>query len=467
MHCLNFKGICLELALLAAGILSAYAEPILIEAEKFNREGGSDTVKITPDRPGTTGGYCVTGDNTAGHWLEWDFTVPETGSYTVVLRYAGGRTWNVYREISIDGTVADASFSRVLLGPTGGFGRNSDEWKNQTVAREAGKAAEIKLSKGSHTLRITNRGGDGDNGAVNLDLVAFLSPGTDPEKAIVVPEWKPPVNEIIPNEADYAKPLAVSQLKTFAIKSTLLGGRLYKINVYLPQGYDRTKKYPVLYLLHGLNSDNTQWIPNMGLEKRADALIAEGKIKPLIIAAPSYDPSWGINSAPAFRIISDNKQYPFYEGPYEDYIVKEVIPFVEKYFSAGQNRTDRFIGGISMGGFAALHIGIAHSDLFSRIGGHSPALMVPPGYDTGCLYRKPHTEDVIHPRALAEKADLSATAFWLDCGTEDQLIYPVKQFADYLQSRHISVHFQSGPGVHSQTYNIPHLDEYLIFYAGI
>lgn len=307
----------------------------------------------------------------------------------------------------------------------------------------------------------------GENGAANLDLVAFLPHGTDPVQAIAIPEWKPPVDEIIPDQADYAKPLSDSQLKTFAIKSSLLGGRLYKINVYLPQGYDWTKKYPVLYLLHGLNSDNTQWIPNIGIEKRADALIAAGKIRPFIIVAPSYDPSWGINSAPAFRIISDDKQYPFYEGPYEDYIVKEVIPFVEKYFSAGRNRTDRFIGGISMGGFAALHIGIGHADLFSRIGGHSPALMAPPGYDTGCLYRKPHTEDVIHPRALAEKADLSATAVWIDCGTEDQLIYAAKQFADYLQSRHVSIRFQSGPGVHSQTYTIPHLDEYLIFYAGI
>ena len=146
---------------------------IIVEAENFVKEEGGQAVKTT-DRPGTSNNVCISSWDNAGHAIEWQVEIPETADYQIVLRYAGGQTWNVYRDLQIDGKIPGDAFKKILLEPTGGFGRNASEWKNLVVS-DGKQPALVNLSKGKHTIRMNNLGGEGANGGANLDLIAFLT----------------------------------------------------------------------------------------------------------------------------------------------------------------------------------------------------------------------------------------------------------------------------------------------------
>ena len=101
-----------------------------------------------------------------------------------------------------------------------------------------------------------------------------------------------------------------------------------KVNIYLPKGYSEKNKYPVLYLIHGYTGNEDTWFPGFQVEKKADAMIDKKEIKPLIIVAPQIDNSYGINSS--------NSQLPisaFNSGMYEDYLYKELVPYIETTYS--------------------------------------------------------------------------------------------------------------------------------------
>ncbi|MGC3962624.1 MAG: carbohydrate-binding protein [Rhodocyclaceae bacterium] len=162
------------MALVAAGLAfsaTALAADVLIEAESFNAQGGGNVAKVT-DRPATSGGAALMNFDNEGHWLEWKIDVPADGNYAVSLRYAGGRKWNVFREVQIDGKVPNDAFAKVTLPTTGGFGRAEAEWKDMVIVGADGKAAMVALTKGTHVLRITNLGGEGGaSGSANLDVI--------------------------------------------------------------------------------------------------------------------------------------------------------------------------------------------------------------------------------------------------------------------------------------------------------
>jgi enterochelin esterase-like enzyme len=129
----------------------------------------------------------------------------------------------------------------------------------------------------------------------------------------------------------------------------------WKYSVYLPDGYNTEgEKYSVIYLLHG-NGDNTSaWSP---VYKTVDSLIADKKIKPVILVIPEGKRGWWVNS--------DEK--------YEDAVIKELIPMIDSaYYTSG--RDGRKVAGYSMGGFGALRYGLVYSGLFSGAAVLSPAL---------------------------------------------------------------------------------------------
>ena len=114
-----------------------------------------------------------------GHWLEWTVDVPKAGDYQVVLRYAGGRPWPVYRELRIDGQLPAAEFAQLELPPTGGFGRETSHWRNLSLSSNTGEVLQLSLDKGPVTLRLTNLGSVGSDGAVKLDSIALLAADSD------------------------------------------------------------------------------------------------------------------------------------------------------------------------------------------------------------------------------------------------------------------------------------------------
>ena len=144
-------------------------------------------------------------------------------------------------------------------------------------------------------------------------------------------------------------------------------GTTRKMQVYTPPGYSKDKKYPVLYLLHGIGGDETEWQRFARPGILLDNLLAEGKITPMIVVMPNgraqkNDRAQGnvFATAPAF-------------AAFEQDLLKDVIPTIEARYSVQADREHRALAGLSMGGGQSLNFGLAHLDTFAWVGAFSAA----------------------------------------------------------------------------------------------
>src|SRR5690242_5951661 len=133
--------------------------------------------------------------------------------------------------------------------------------------------------------------------------------------------------------------------------------------VLLPPSYDSDKqrRYPILYLLHGLG-DNEQMLIHSGGINLVEDLWEQHQLGEFLIVTPAGGASFYINSRDGQR-------------RYEDFFLREFIPGVEKRYRAESSRASRGIAGISMGGFGSLHIAFRHPYLFAAVGALSAALI--------------------------------------------------------------------------------------------
>lgn len=145
-----------------------------------------------------------------------------------------------------------------------------------------------------------------------------------------------------------------------SLQSAALGKEL-KFAIQLPPSYktDQKRRYPVLFFLHG-NNGNEWDFQRRGVAAAVNRLRDAGKIGEMIIVAPAGENSFYINSKNGVM--------------YEDAIIKDLIPHIEKTYRAQGTREGRAIQGISMGGWGALMLAFKHPDLFSSVSAHSAAL---------------------------------------------------------------------------------------------
>jgi enterochelin esterase-like enzyme len=193
-------------------------------------------------------------------------------------------------------------------------------------------------------------------------------------------------------------------------------GTRRKMLVYTPPGYSTGRKYPVLYLLHGIGGDETEWRRLCHPENILDNLLADGKIQPMIVVMPNgraqvNDRAEGnvFATAPAF-------------ANFENDLLKDVIPAIESRYSVYTNRENRALAGLSMGGGQSLNFGLAHLDVFAWIGGFSSAPNT-----------RPPAELVPDPAAAREKLKL----LWLACGNKDGLIRISQGVHNYLKENNV------------------------------
>lgn len=190
------------------------------------------------------------------------------------------------------------------------------------------------------------------------------------------------------------------RLETVEYHSKSVGtGR--KMQVYTPPHYDRAKKYPVLYLLHGIGGDETEWSRFATPDVILDNLLAGGRAVPMIVVMPNgraqpddRPPANVFAAAPAF-------------ARFERDLLDDVIPFMESHYSTLPDREHRALAGLSMGGGQSLNFGLGHLDTFAWIGGFSSAPNTKPG-----------AELVPDPKAAASRLKL----LFLSCGNKDGLI---------------------------------------------
>lgn len=193
-------------------------------------------------------------------------------------------------------------------------------------------------------------------------------------------------------------------------------GTTRRMNVYTPPGYSAERKYPVLYLLHGIGGDETEWVRFAAPDVLFDNLIADGKAVPMIVVMPNgraqkNDRAEGnvFESAPAFAV-------------FEQDLLNDVIPAIESRYSVHDDREHRALAGLSMGGGQSLNFGLAHLDKFAWIGGFSSAPNT-----------KTPEELIPDPAAAMEKLKL----LWLSCGNKDGLIRVSQRMQRYLKEKDV------------------------------
>lgn len=209
-------------------------------------------------------------------------------------------------------------------------------------------------------------------------------------------------NEAPPGFDQTREGIPHGKIETITYNSKTVGNDR-KATVYTPPGFSENEKYPVLYLLHGIGGDEKEWINGGHPEVILDNLYADGKLEPMIVIMPNGramkdDRASGNNMAP-------DKVQAF--ATFEQDLLNDLIPYVEKNFPVLADRENRAIAGLSMGGGQSLNFGLGNLDTFAWVGGFSSA---------------PNTKA---PELLVpdpEKAKDMLELLWISCGDADGLL---------------------------------------------
>ncbi|HLP75000.1 MAG TPA: alpha/beta hydrolase-fold protein [Bacteroidales bacterium] len=221
--------------------------------------------------------------------------------------------------------------------------------------------------------------------------------------------------------------IAHGTIDTFRYESKSVGA-VRKALIYTPPGYTESRNYPVLYLLHGIGGDETEWLKGQP-QAILDNLYTDGKIEPMIVIMPNGRAMK--NDRAAGNIMSEDKVQAF--ADFEKDLLGDLIPFVESKFPVIKDREHRAIAGLSMGGGQALNFGLSNLDTFAWIGGFSSAPNTKP------------PEQLVPDPELARKM---IKLLWISCGDKDGLLSFSQRTHDYLAAHDIPHIYYIEPGVH-------------------
>ena len=234
---------------------------------------------------------------------------------------------------------------------------------------------------------------------------------------------------------------AESQVITFRIVSAAVRERR-RVRVYLPAGYDRDqrRRYPVVYLLHGLRSTDLEFFKLGNLKEILDQMMASGELTPAIFVAPSgFDGYWSNHVPTRSR-----------SGPrWADYVVDEVIREVDSRYRTRPYAGSRALVGTSMGGFGAMSLALQYPMIFGTAVSLSGALFpAPPNHRQVYLRAWGDPPDMEHwsrvsPLELMQRIDPEiAPNIYLQSGDKDEL-----GFAEYAQLAEAILHLRGIPSI--------------------
>lgn len=243
------------------------------------------------------------------------------------------------------------------------------------------------------------------------------------------------------------------------LRSKLMG-RDMPYRVILPREYATLKdsRYSVVFLLHGLTGHYSNWTDKTELAKVA-------MLYDFIIVTPEGDDGW----------YTDSSSRP--KDKYESYIVRELVPEIDAAFRTIPKRENRFIAGLSMGGYGSLKFGLKYPDMFSMVGSFSGALRATDWSDKntgkwlstsimsvfGAVDSETRKANDIYRLAREVPADKikDLPYIYLDCGTEDFLIENSHDFAKVLREKKIPHELRELPGKHDWVFWNSQVQEFL------
>lgn len=264
-------------------------------------------------------------------------------------------------------------------------------------------------------------------------------------------------NAVIPERSVEASAMVADSSRILYINfhSDILGAdREYTL--YLPAGYDAdtTRRYPVLYLLHGMLDDNRCWQVRASLKQVADELIEGGKAAPMIIVTPlaggEANKDWnGYFNMPGWA--------------YEDFFFKEFMPHIERTYRIHTDRDHRAVAGLSMGGGAATSYAQRYPHLFSSCYAMSALMDTAklPGQQAGpnsmvglftASVKRHCTSRFVEQANEETRQQLRTVRWYVDCGDHDFLLATNKAFVTAMRQAQIPLTVQYRSGRHSWTY---------------
>ncbi|HEY3405323.1 MAG TPA: alpha/beta hydrolase-fold protein, partial [Ohtaekwangia sp.] len=202
-----------------------------------------------------------------------------------------------------------------------------------------------------------------------------------------------------------------------------------KTLIYTPPGFSRKKKYPVLYLLHGIGGDEKEWLKGGSPQIILDNLYAQNKLTPMIVVLPN---GRAMKDDRAVGNVFDSAKVQAF-STFEKDMLTDLIPFIEKKYPVYKDREHRAIAGLSMGGGQSLNFGLGNLDTFAWVGGFSSA---------------PNTKapQVLVPDPAIAKAKLKL--LWISCGIDDNLMLFSQRTHTYLETQQVPHIFYVEPGGH-------------------
>jgi enterochelin esterase-like enzyme len=209
-----------------------------------------------------------------------------------------------------------------------------------------------------------------------------------------------------------------------------------KFKVYLPPCYSQQPPagYPVLYMLHGMNNNDQQWI-RIGATSAADTLISSGEAPPFLIVMPQED-NWAIDAD---------------DTNYGKAVVTALVPWIDQQYATCAARLCRAIGGLSRGSGWAIRLGLTYPDVFGAIGAHS---LSPFDGDYDDL-----------PTWMGAIPAASAPRLYIDIGDADISLGFAKVFEAQITKLNFAHEWHIFEGGHNEAYWSAHVMDYLKWYT--
>ncbi len=257
-----------------------------------------------------------------------------------------------------------------------------------------------------------------------------------------------------------SSPEANAKAETVTLKlASSLMAREMPYRVIVPANYKSSPevRFPVIYLLHGLTGHYDNWTDR--------TRVAEYALEhSFIIVTPEGNNGWYTDAA----TVPNDK--------YESYIVKELIPEIDKKYRTIADRDNRFIAGLSMGGYGAIKFGLKYPQMFSTVGSFSGALGAA-GYNESnagaigksmsAVFGAANSEtrranDIFALiRELTPEAKKQLPFIYQSCGTEDFLIENNRDFVALLVEKKVPHEYRQHPGGHTWPFWDTHVREFL------
>lgn len=247
---------------------------------------------------------------------------------------------------------------------------------------------------------------------------------------------------------------ADGRIVTDSLESKILGAQV-KFNVYLPDSYDESAHYPVIYLLHGLSDTYTAWAEKGNMKLVADELIRSGECLPVVIVMPNA------GGRPTGEVQNGYFNMPGWN--YEDFFFTELMPSVEVEYHTGGSKGQRAVMGLSMGGGGSTVYCQRHPDKFSScyamsawLDNKEEKVSVKDRRDKlqiVCQSVCEHSAIDFIENADERTVEAMRTVKWfIDCGDDDFLLdLSVKLHKDY-RARKIKSELRVRDGVHNWEY---------------